>query len=116
MLEKRSAFLSPQILKLYEEIDPQLPLFLSQASDRQLDRDFTYARDGQRIAGGVAALCIAGFVYLVMQHHSTEAYWLLGTEAVGIILGFLRTRLDTILQPTKKRGESAKKRVIPPAT
>jgi len=102
MAERRAAILSPAILELYRQIDPALPLFLSQVSDREIERDFTYARDGQRIAGVVAVLCIGGFIYLVMQHHSTEAYALLGGEVAALIFGFLRTRLDRVLQVQKQ--------------
>jgi len=49
------------------------------------------------MALGVAAfaliLVLGGFVYLVMQGHSTDAKILRGAGVLGLIAGFIRARL-----------------------
>jgi hypothetical protein len=102
MAQKRAAFLPPDILALYHDIDHELPLFLTRAMNEQLDREYKYARDGQRIAAGAIVLAVGGFVYLVMQNHSTEAYMLLGTQVIGLITALLRTRLAHVVSPAEE--------------
>lgn len=61
---------------------------------RRHQRQFIYATSS--MFGGilVAVGLIGGFVYLVMNNHSNAAGGLLGAGVVGIISGFLASRLD----------------------
>jgi hypothetical protein len=92
---KIAAVPRPEVLQLYKEVDPGLPALLIQAADRQLEREYRYALQGQGIAAMGMVLVIGGFVYLVMMGHHEAAGSLLGTGLVGLVLAFLRSRLGT---------------------
>lgn len=91
--EQVSLVPSPEQLKLFQAIDPALPALLVQARDRELHREFVYAAIALGVAALALILVLGGFVYLVMQNHSTEAKILLGAGVLGLIAGFLRARL-----------------------
>jgi hypothetical protein len=57
-------------------------------------RQFLYAT--LSLGGGilVTLALIGGFIYLVMEGHPEAAASLLGTGALGLVAGFLSSRLD----------------------
>lgn len=92
--EQAGIVLSPEILKLYKDVNDALPVLIVQAVDGQLKREYRYAMGGQIAAGLALVLMAGGFVFLVMYGHETPAYALLGAGVLNTIGGFLRARLN----------------------
>jgi hypothetical protein len=80
-------------LRALRGIAPGLPVLVVQVLDREHHREFIYAAMGLGIAALGLVLVLGGFVYLVMQGHSTDAKILLGAGVLGLIAGFIRARL-----------------------
>jgi hypothetical protein len=91
--EQVSLVPSPEQLKQFQAINPELPALLFQARDRELHREFIYAAIALGVAALALILVLGGFVYLVMQGHPTEAKILLGAGVLGLIASFIRARL-----------------------
>jgi|HubBroStandDraft_1064217.scaffolds.fasta_scaffold724505_2 hypothetical protein len=104
----RAAFPNPAMLRLYKDVDPDLPKLIIEASDRQLEREYKYASRGQWISLAALAMAIAGFVYLVMQNHPKAAGVLLGAGVIGLISGYLNARLSTVLLPPRSAPPSGR--------
>jgi len=62
---------SPELLEQFQRLDPTLPALVLQARDRELQREFVYAAIALGVAALALILVLGGFVYLVMQGHST---------------------------------------------
>lgn len=84
----------PQVLQGYREIHPDLPAIVMQEWSFRNRRAFIYATIALIIGGLVALSLIGGFIYLVMQGHGGYGSALLGAGALGIVAGFLKSRLD----------------------
>jgi hypothetical protein len=104
----RAAFENPAILRLYKEIDPELPRLIVEASNRQLEREYRYASRGQWISVAALVMAFSGFIYLIMQNHPEAASALLGAGVIGLISGYLNARLSAAPPSTpapRPRGE-----------
>jgi hypothetical protein len=104
----RAAFENPAILRLYKEIDPELPRLIVEASNRQLEREYQYASRGQWISLAALVMAFSGFIYLIMQNHAEAAGVLLGAGVIGLISGYLNARLSAAPPSTpapRPRGE-----------
>ena len=84
---------SPEQLEQFQKVNPTLPAQVLQVRDRELHREFVYAALALGVAAISLVLVLGGFVYLVMQGHTTEAKILLGAGVLGLIAGFIRARL-----------------------
>jgi hypothetical protein len=80
------------------------PAELSTLSDAQVNATTALAQERVRqqaqyaklgMSGSILVLlsCVGAYVYLVMQHHSTEAYVILGSSVLALITKILRSRL-----------------------
>jgi small-conductance mechanosensitive channel len=88
-----SLVLNPEQLKEFQVIDPALPALVVEARTLELKRQFHYAVLAL-VAGLVAFLSmVGGFVFLVLQGHSGAAGLLLGAGVLGLVAGFVRSRL-----------------------
>ncbi len=91
--EQTSLVLSPEQLAKYAKVDPSLPMLVVEARNLELKRQFTYAIVGM-IAGVAVVFCILGtFTYLAMNGHTAAAAGLLGAGVIGLVGGFVRSRL-----------------------
>ena len=91
--QQTSLVLNPEQLELYARIDSSLPALIVQGRNDELKRQFLYAV--LSLSAGLLSLLalIAAFVYLVMQGHTEAAAGLLGVGVLGLVGGFVRSRL-----------------------
>ncbi len=91
--EQTSLVLNPEQLALYLEIDPALPAIIVQARNQEIQRRFIYAMASLG-AGVIVVLAIfSSFIYPVMNGHTEAASALLGVSVLGLVGGFVRSRL-----------------------
>jgi uncharacterized membrane protein len=83
---------SPALLAEYNNINPNLPLSIVEAGQRELAREFQYAIVFLVFGGCISLSIIGGFVYLAMQDHPTAAGALLGAGVLNMVTGFVRNR------------------------
>jgi hypothetical protein len=88
-----SLVLSPEQLAEYARVNSDLPALVVKARNDELRRQFTYAT--LSLLSGILALLsiIGGYIYLVVQGHPRSAAGLLATGVLGLIGGFIRSRL-----------------------
>ena len=88
-----SLVLSPEQLAEYARVSSDLPALVVKARSDELTRQFTYAV--LSLLSGIVALLsiIGGYIYLVVQGYPRSAGGLLATGVLGLIGGFLRSRL-----------------------
>ena len=88
-----SLVLNPEQLAEYARVSPELPALVVKGRNAELRRQFVYAV--LSLLSGVVALLslIAGYVYLVIQGHPHAAAGLLAGGVLGLVGGFIRSRL-----------------------
>ncbi|KAA6462134.1 hypothetical protein DYQ86_10985 [Acidobacteria bacterium AB60] len=88
---RRSFFdLTPQ---QYQELSDAKALSLEKLADRQMMLQARYAQTGMVGAIMLLLSCVGAFVYLVMNQHPTEAYFVLGGAVLTLITRILSARL-----------------------
>jgi hypothetical protein len=77
----------------YSRVNPDLPALIVKARNDELQRQFLYAV--LSLLSGLAGLfaLIAGSVFLALHGHPQAAAGLLATGVLGLIGGFVRSRL-----------------------
>jgi hypothetical protein len=88
-----SVVLNPQQLRLYSEIDPELPGILVKAAVAVNRREFWFAFSQGTYGFLLALAVIGGSIYLAMHGHDWVAGTMLGAGAVGMVTGFQISRL-----------------------
>jgi hypothetical protein len=91
------------MMREYAAIHPDLPRFILQVRDNQLERDYKYASRGQWMAIVSLLLIVSSFTFLVIKGHTVTA--LLGTGMIAVILAFIRGRLVSSNQPTYQQPD-----------
>ena len=91
--EQNALVLSPEQLSEYAALDKALPALLIRTRNDELRREFTYAV--LSLLSGVISLLtvVGGYIYLVLHGHPRAAAGLLATGVLGLIGGFIRSRL-----------------------
>lgn len=91
--KQTSLILNPEQLAQYARLDRELPALIVKARDNELKRQFAYAV--LSLVCGILALLtvVGGFIFLVLRGHAQAAAALLATGVLGLIGGFLRSRL-----------------------
>ena len=84
-----SLVLNPEQLKEFQAVDPKLPALVVEAQTLELQRQYRYAV--LALASGLGAFLsiVGGFIFLVLH----AAGLLLGAGVVGLVAGFVRSRL-----------------------
>jgi hypothetical protein len=100
---------NPQMLQLYSEIDPDLPMFIIKAAAEFNSQEYRFAMTMGSFGFIISVIVILSAVYLAMNGHGTVAGTLLTAGMVGVVVGFQYARLSSSTPPSIPTPKAVKK-------